>query len=115
MPIHLLIFYKLISVSYINSGGKSSGNASNLTVETVNIRGETTPTSTVFHSFIPIGRDKNPPWPPFPKGGTYRGLMTLPETETSNAGVSTFPPLKKRGQGGFSTGAHSFQSEHVYT
>ena len=39
MPIHHLNFYILISIIYIDAAGKSFRNASNLTVETVNIRG----------------------------------------------------------------------------
>jgi len=114
MPIHHFIFYIFISVSYIDTAGKTIRNASNLTVVAVKFRGETTPTSAVFQRFILIGRDKNPP-NPLSQRGDLAWLMTLTEAETSNASVFTFLPLKKGGQGGFSTDVHSFQSEHIYT
>ena len=43
MPIQQFVFYIFISISYIDPAGKTVRNASNLTVETVNILGETSP------------------------------------------------------------------------
>ena len=99
MPIHHFIFYIFISVSYIDTAGKTIRNASNLTVVAVKFRGETTPTSAVFQRFILIGRDKNPPNPLSQRGD-------LAWFDDSNWGGNEqcqrvyVPPFKKGGSGG---------------